>query len=308
MFGISFLRILKAAFQNFWRNIWLSLATTIIMSLTLLMISFLYFANVLGVEVLTSIEQKVDLSATFKPEVKIEQITIISDELKSREDVQDVRIVTSDDALAQFRARHADDPFIEESLKELEENPLPASIFVVATEPRFYENINKQLESEKYASYIDKVNFENSKPVIERLIRVMGGIKNVGFIATVVFALLVVLIMFNTIRLAIYSYREEIDIMRLVGASNWYIQGPFILEAIAVALLGVVVCNVLLFPFLNAAGPHIRSFFFSSGATQFDIYTYALSHWLTIIGIQSGLAVFLAAVSSMIAIRRYLRN
>lgn len=308
MFGISFVRVLKASCQNFWRNIWLSLATTIIMSLTLLMISFLYFANVLGVEVLTSIEQKVDLSATFKADVTSEQIKIIADELKSREDVQDVRIVTSEEALAQFRARHADDPFIEESLKELEENPLPASIFVVATEPRFYENINKQLESEKYAPYIDKVNFENSKPVIERLIRVMGGIKNVGFIATVVFALLVVLIMFNTIRLAIYSYREEIDIMRLVGASNWYIQGPFILEAMAVALLGVVVCNVLLFPFLNAAGPQIQSFFFSSGATQFDIYQYAISHVLTIIGIQAGLAVFLAAVSSMIAIRRYLRK
>lgn len=270
------------------------------------MMSFLYFANIVGGEILTTIEQKVDLSATFKPEVKIEQIRAMAKEFETRQDVAEVRVVTSEEALQLFRQRHADDQFIEESLKELEDNPLPASIFVVATEPRFYQNIAVQLESEKYDPYVEKVNFEDSKPVIDRLIRVIGGVKNAGIIGTSVFAILVVLIMFNTIRLAIYSFREEIDIMRLVGASNWFIQGPFIMEAICVALLGVVVCNVLLFPFLQATGPQIRSFFFEG--SQFDIYKFALQNWLTLIGIQAGLAVFLAAISSMVAIRRYLRK
>lgn len=278
------------------------------MSLTLLMMSFLYFANVLGVELISAIEQKVDLSASFQAETTDDQIRVLAQDFKAREDVEDVRIVTSEDALTLFRQRHADDPFIEESLKELEANPLPASVFIVATEPRFYQNIAAQLQSEKYAPYIEKVNFENSKPVIERLIRVMSGVKNAGLIATVIFAVLVVLIMFNTIRLAIYSFREEIDIMRLVGASNWFIQGPFLVEAILVALLGVVICNIILFPFLNAAGPQIRSFFFSGMTTQFDIYQYAVANWLTLIGIQAGLAIFLAALSSMVAIRRYLRK
>ncbi|MBI3335080.1 MAG: ABC transporter permease [Candidatus Portnoybacteria bacterium] len=308
MIGISFWRVFKSAMQNFWRNIWLSVATTVIMSLTLLMMSFLYFANILGAEVIRSIEQKVDLSAVFKPEASDQQIKILAQEFESRQDVETVRIVSSDDALALFRERHADDPFIEESLKELEENPLPASIFIVATEPRFYQNIATQLQSEKYSPFIESVNFENSKTVIDRLIKVMTSVKNAGFIATVIFAVLVVLIMFNTIRLAIYSFREEIDIMRLVGASNWFIQGPFLIEAIVVALLGVVICNIVLFPFLSAAEPQIRTFFFSSNGGQFNIYDYAVANWPTLIGIQAGLAVFLAGLSSMIAIRRYLRK
>ena len=308
MIGISFWRVLKSAFQNFWRNIWLSIATTVIMSLTLLMMSFLYFANVLGGEVLNSIEQKVDLSAVFKPSTTEQQILAVAQEIKSRQDVKDVRIVSSEDALTLFRQRHADDPFSEESLKELESNPLPASMFIVATEPRFYQNITTQLQAEKYTPYIESVNFENSKTVIDRLIRVMASVKNAGFIATGVFALLVVLIMFNTIRLAIYSFREEIDIMRLVGASNWFIQGPFLIEAIVVALLGVVVCNIILFPFLRAAEPQIRMFFFSSNTTQFNIFDHALENIFTLIGIQAALAVFLAGVSSLVAIRRYLRR
>ncbi len=308
MIGISFWRVFKSAMQNFWRNIWLSIATTVIMSLTLLMMSFLYFANILGAQVLTSIEQKVDLSAVFKPEATDQQIKVLAQELEARQDVDSVRIVTSEDALTLFRQRHADDPFIEESLKELESNPLPASIFIIATEPRFYQNIAAQLQSEKYTPFIETVNFEDSKAVIDRLIKVMTSVKNAGFVATTIFAALVVLIMFNTIRLAIYSFREEIDIMRLVGASNWFIQGPFLIEAIMVALLGVVICNIILFPFLSAAEPQIRTFFFSSNTAQFNIYDYAVSNWVTLIGIQAGLAVFLAGLSSMIAIRRYLRK
>jgi cell division transport system permease protein len=308
MIGISFWRVFKAAFQNFWRNIWLSIATTVIMSLTLLMVSFLYFANVLGAQVLTTIEQKVDLSANFKTEATSDQIQSIAQAMQSRDDVTSVKIVTSDDALQLFKSRHASDPFIADSLKELQKNPLPASIFIVAKEPRFYANIAAELSSDKYSQFIDKVNFDNSKPVIDRLIRVMSGIKNAGAIATALFAILVVLIMFNTIRLAIYSFREEIDIMRLVGASNWFIQGPFLIEAIVVAILGVVVCNIILFPFLDALSPQIQSFFFSDAANKFDIYQYALSNWAIVLAIQAGLAVGLAFLSSLVAIRRYLKR
>lgn len=308
MVGISFVRVLKTAFQNFWRNIWLSIATTVIMSLTLLMMSFLYFANILGAQILQTIEQKVDLSAVFKPDITTDQIQVVAQELKARNDVQDIRIVTSDDALNLFRQQHADEPLIEESLKELEKNPLPASIFVTAKDPRFYESISKNLQADKFSAYIEKVNFEKSRPVIDKLISVMSGVKNIAVIATALFAVLVVLIMFNTIRLAIYSFREEIDIMRLVGASNWFIQGPFLVEAIVVALLGVLVCNIVLFPFLNATSPQIQSFFFSGSAYKFDIYNYAVENSLKLIGMQAALAVGLAFFSSLFAIRRYLRK
>lgn len=308
MIGISFLRILRTAMQNLLRNVWLTVATTIIMVITLLMMSFLYFANVFGAQVLQNIEDKVDLSVTFKENVQGQYIEAIAQEIKSRQDVQAVRIVTSEQALAHFRARHQDDPLIEESLQELEENPLPANIYIVATEPRFYQNIAKQLEAEKYIPFIERVNFESSRGVIEKLIGLITSVKNVGLIITITFAVLVVLIMFNTVRLAIYSFREEIDIMRLVGASRWFIQGPFVIEAMLVGLIAVGLASALVYPALHAASPQLQRFFFDASQTQFSLYRYAVTHALTVIGLQVLLAVGLAMFSSLIAVRRYLRD
>ncbi|MEK7557326.1 MAG: FtsX-like permease family protein, partial [Patescibacteria group bacterium] len=108
-------------------------------------------------------------------------------------------------------------------------------------------------------------------------------------------------------RLAIYSFREEIDIMRLVGASNWFIRGPFVIEAMFVALLAVAASSAIMYPVLNAIGPRLQDFFFSD-TVQFDVFEYAVQSWPTIVGLQIAAAVGLATFSSVIAIRRYLRK
>lgn len=308
MIGISLWRVIQSALKNFWRNIWLSVATTVIMTITLLMIAFLYFMSILGNQVLVSIEDKVDLLVTFKPNVQEQYINAVADEIRTRDDVKNVTVTTSDQALAAFHEQHKDDPLIEESIKQLGDNPLPASLSVIATEPRFYENIAKQLESEKYTPYIEKVHFDNSKLVIDRLISVMSSIKNGGLVVAVTFAVLVVLIMFNTIRLAIYSFREEIDIMRLVGASRWFIQGPFIIEAMFVAFVAVILSTIIIYPSLKAVAPELQRFFFDTHDTPFNIYDYAVSHWLAILGLQVAISMGLAIISSWIAVRRYLRD
>ncbi|MEX0649970.1 MAG: permease-like cell division protein FtsX [Candidatus Andersenbacteria bacterium] len=307
MVGISFFRVLRNALRNFRRNIWLSIATTVIMTLTLLMMSFLYFLNVLSAEVLRGIEQKVDLSVVFKEDVSDSQIQTLSDDIRARGDVEEVRIVGSEEALEIFRQRHADEPFIEDALRELEANPLPPSMFIVATEPRFFQTIASALQSEKYAPYFEQINYEDSKPVIERLIIFTTGIRNVALVTTAVLAGLVIMIMFNTIRLAIYSFREEIDIMRLVGASNWFIRGPFVIEAMLVAVLSVSIATLVVYPSLQGISPQIGRFFFSGQAVPFDVYSYAVSNWMNVVGLQAAVAIFLAVFSSMIAIRRYLR-
>ncbi len=307
MIGISFARVLRNALRNFRRNVWLSIATTVIMTLTLLTISFLYAVNVLGVHVLATIEQKVDIAVIFKDKTTTTQIETIKKDIELRSDVESTRLITAEQAREDFRRRHADDPYIEEALRELEVNPLPSSMFIVAKDPRFYETINSSLQSEKYAPFIDKVNFQNSKAVIEKMIHIMDVVKNAGLIITATFSLLVILIMFNTIRLAIYSFREEIDIMRLVGASRWYIQGPFLVESVLVAVVSVFISTTILYISLNAMAPQINQFFFAGQNTTFDIYSYFVEHWAQAIGIQFGAAVLLAVVSSYIAVRRYLR-
>lgn len=308
MIGISFWRVLRAAGQNFWRNIWLSLATTAIMVMTLLMISFLYFANVFGNEVLENIQKKVDLSVNFKPEVTMEYVTSLAAEIESREDVESTRIVSREEALRNFRELHKDDGLVEESLGELEDNPLSDSMNIVATDPRFYKDIAKQLQSEKYSQFIEKVNYEDSRLVIDKLINIIGTTKQVSLFVTLGFAVLAALIMFNTVRLAIYSFREEIDIMRLVGASRWFIQGPFLIESVLVALIAIGISTTILYIALQGISNPMERFFFDQSGEQFNIYTYATRNWLKIIGLQILTGVGLAVVSSFIGIRRYLRD
>lgn len=308
MVGISIWRIIRTALQNFWRNVWLSIATTIIMTITLMMISLLYFANVFGSAVLRNIEQKVDLSVTFRDEASSEQIAAVVRDTERRSDVATVEVITSEQALELFKMRNQDKSFIEEALQELETNPLPTNMFVTATEPRFYQNIARHLSAERFSSVIAEVNYEDSRAVIDRLITVISAVKNIGFTATIVFAGLVLLIMFNTVRLAIYSFREEIDIMRLVGASRWFIRGPFILESVFVALIAVIVSMSLIYPALRATAPHLQSFFFDNQLTApFNLYDFAVKHWLKVVGLQAALAISLATISSFIAIQRYLR-
>jgi cell division transport system permease protein len=308
MIGISILRIFRAAWQNFWRNFWLSVATLLIMVITLLMMLLLYSANVFGGEVLRSIERKIDLSTTFQETATEEEVTALAREIGGREDVEEVRIISSSEALKLFRERHQDNPFIEESLKELEENPLPSSMFIIATEPRFYQNIARQLEAEKYSSIVDEVNFKDTQPVIDKLIGLISTFKQIGLIVTIAFAFLAMLIMFNTVRLAIYSFREEIDIMRLVGASHWFIRGPFVIESIMIALIAVLIASAIVYPTINTLSPTLERIFFDQGAEPFSLYSYYVSHWPTVIGLQLSLAVGLAVISSWIGIRRYLRD
>ncbi len=308
MIGVSFWRVMRSGVLNFWRNIWLSVATTAIMIITLLMMSFLYFSNVFGGQVLRTIEQKVDVSVSFKENVQDEYIQAIGEELRARPDVETVTVITSEEALRIFKERHADEPLIEETLQELENNPLPASLYIVATEPQLYEAIAKSLEADKYSPFIAEVNFESSRGVIDKLISLIDSVKNIGILITVLFATLAALIMFNTVRLAIYSFREEIEIMRLVGASRWFIQGPFLIESIFVAVLAVTITTAILYPLLHAVSPQLQRFFFEASSEQFNVYNYARTHWLTVIGLQLAAAVGLAVVSSYVAIRRYLRN
>lgn len=308
MVGISFWRILRTALQNFFRNIWLAVATTVIMTITLVMITSLYLLNVFGNELLHSIEQKVDLSITFRDDVTQEQIGAVAREIEARGDVERVQIITSDDALALFKERNQGKPFIEEALRELEANPLPANMFITATEPRFYQAIAQHLESERLSAVVAEVHYEDSRAVIERLISIISTIRSFGFTATLLFAGLVVLIMFNTVRLAIYSFREEIDIMHLVGASRWFIRGPFIFESILVAVVAVILSSVLVYPSLHAISPQLQGFFFDNASgTSFDLYQFAVDRWDRVIGLQALFGIGLATVSSWIALQRYLK-
>ena len=309
MIGTAALRVLRGALRNFWRNIWLSLATTMIMTMTLLIVLFLYFANVFGAEALKSIQQKFDLTLEFRSGVTQEQINQVARTVEARSDVASMQIVTSEEAAEIFRRNNADNPLIAESLELLDENPLPATMYIVATDPKYYRAIANELSGGGVSEAVAAVRYEDTREAIDKLIVLIDSVKNVGLVVTIIFVVLVVLIMFNTVRLAIYSFREEIDIMHLVGASGWFIRGPFVLEAVLVSLIAVVLATLVMYPLLRyAAGPP-SNFFFTGIVLQtpFDLYRYATEHWLQLLMLQVAVAIGLATISSLIALQRYLR-
>jgi len=295
-------RIIKYGFQSFWRNGLLSSATVAIMTLTLLLCSGLIIFGNAGNAVLHNLESKIDVSVYFKTNVSENHILAIKKNIEQLDEVASVEYISQDDALAAFKERHKDDPVIIQSLEELGYNPLSASLNIRAKNPRNYEGIANYLEKEIPSEFIDKINYSQNQVIIDRLNKIISTFRTGGFIAIGVLALIAFLITFNTIRLAIYSNRESIGIMRLVGAPSSLIRGPYVVEAFIIALASSILSMLILIPILYSVAPSLNNFI-----PEFNVIDYFWGHFFYLFGIQFLVGLVLAILSSIIAIRRYLR-
>lgn len=300
---ISFLRIVKTGFTNLRRNIWLALASTLIMIITLIILSVLSLLFVITSSSVNTIQERVDISAYFKTGLAESQIQSIKRDIEADLRVKEVHYVSADEALQEFKAKHSKDQLLIESVGELNENPLPATLQIKAYNLEDYPAIADSLNQEKYKAAIEKVNFEDNRIIIERLNTLLRFIITFGLVLMVVFSLIAILVIFNTIALTIYNRREEVEIMRLVGATNWYIRGPFIVEALAYSVIGTIVTSLLLFPIYQSMLPKISAYLTPSG----DIFTGSISTFFMIVLVQLIIAFTLSIISSLLAIRRYLR-
>jgi len=299
----GFKRIIKWAFKNFWRNGWLSTATVSIMTLTLLVITVLLMVNIVANVVLENLEKKIDISVYFKLETLEEEILGVKSQLEELEEVDSVSYISQEEALIKFKEKHKDNPILLQSLEELEINPLEASLNIKAKETSQYASINQFLESVYYQDVIDKVNYMQNKEVIDKLSEIILDVKTAGLGLTILLALIVFLVTFNSIRLAIYSSREEIGVMRLVGASNWFIRGPFIVEGIFYGIIATIVTLAILYPIFYFLSPKISGFLPIG-----DIFAYFQANLLSFLVLLLGIGIILGGFSSLIAVRKYLKR
>ncbi len=298
----NFNRMIKFGWQNFKRNSYLSMATTGILALTLLLFTGLLTFNFLSSSVLADLEDKVDVTAYFNDEATEVDILAVGEELKEIDTVKSVIYVSKEEALDKFKERHKNDELIQESLSELDDNPLQASLNIKAIDPSHYEGIVEELEASFLSSAIDKINFYENRGVIEKVQKISDGVGRWGLITVVMLGLIAVLVAFNTIRLTIYSQRQEIEIMRLVGAENRQIRGPHILEGVLYGFFGGVIALAIFYPTISIVSPKIGAF-----APNIDLLGYFGTYALQISGMVIGLGVTLGVISSYIAIRRYLK-
>ncbi len=295
-------RVIKAGVLSFWRNRWVSSATISVMMLALGLITSLVLASVVAGSLLKTLEEKVDISVYFKLETSENEIIKVKQELENLDDVKTVEYVSRQEALARFEAEHQNNPLIVKSLEELGENPLEASLNVKAKLIDDYSSIAAFLESPRFSSLIDTVNYRQNQKVIERLSHIINVVRRSGLAAVLVLVLVAVLVTFNTIRLTIYSMREEIGVMRLVGASSWYIRGPFIVEGVVHGLIASVLTIILFFPLVIFLSPKVQGFL-----TGINIADYFKENFWQLFFLQTAVGIFLGVISSIIAMRRYLK-
>lgn len=298
----SFKRIFQAGWTNFKRNRYISIGTTGVMVLVLVLFSGLMMVNFLSSQIVANLQDKVDVSAYFKSDISEDDVLNIKNDLESMANVKKVEYVSAEVALAEFKERHAGDATIRESLAELDFNPLQASLNIKAQDPSQFASIVQFLEANKFRSVIDKINYYENEKVIGRLQSISKGIQNWGFLMTMVLAAIAVLVTFNTIRLTIYNQRQEIEIMKLVGGSNWHIKAPYLVEGGLYGAFAATVTAVIFYPTLFLISPKIESLM-----PGVSLISYFLSNIFQFSVLILFVGVSLGVVSSMVAIRRFLK-
>ncbi len=297
-------RAIRWGLVHFWRNVWLSLAATGVLLLTLAMLALLLIGTGVGRESLRAIEEKVDITVFMADTASDAAILALKADLDGREDVASVQYITKEQALATFQERNRANLFIEQALQELGENPLQASLVIQATDPSQYFVIAEALKSPKYLPYVSKVTADDNRDVIRRLTSWVNTGRRIGLALTLTLAVIAILVTFNTIRLAIYSYRGEIEIMHLVGASPWSIKGPFLIEGVLSGTIAAVLTLVFFFTFSRALSQRLSDFVASG---QFDLARWTLENAFGISVFFLAAGVFLSVASSWVAVRRYAR-
>lgn len=298
-------RIIKSGFINFWRSGVVSLSSVIVLTITLFVIGGLLLAQVFLAASLDEIRAKVDISVSFQPDASEEEVLVFKKELTTLPEVKAVVYRSREEEFNDFKERNRDNALIMQSLEEVG-NPLGARLNVEATDPSRYENIVAFLKNDSALSAGDRniiyqINFK--KASVDALTAIINTTQRVSFALALLFLFISLVVTFNTVSLAIYISREEISVMRLVGANNRYIRGPFIIEGVIAGLFASLLALFLLYP----AAIWVRNA--TAGvAGNINLVIYYLEHFssIALIILLSGLLI--SVLASVLAIRKHLRN
>lgn len=300
---VSLLRGIKFAFQDFGRNIWLSLATIGMLVVTLLIINIFLSVRWLAQQAILTVENKLDISVFFHPEVAASDIVLARDELSALPQVSSLRLLSKEERIQQFQKQYQDDTVISQTLEEIQGNPFGAVLIVRARNVEDYSAIINVLKQPRYASLIEETDYKNHQTIIERIAILAQKLQYSVQILGLGFATLTILIILNTIRMTIYTHRNEIKIMKMVGAGNWFIRGPFLLQGILYSVISMAIVGFIWYPILKLVDPYLISFL-GQGASLLPYYLHNL--W-KLGGIQFLSILLFTMAGAGFAIGRYLK-
>lgn len=301
--SISFLRIIKTGFVNFLRNRWLSATATIVMVITLVIFSILFLLFGVTSYSVSTIRERVDVSVYLKKGLVEDRIMALKTQLQADPQIKEVDYVSAEQALADFKQKHVSSDNIIQAVNELDENPLLATLHIKANNLDDYPKISEKLAGPQYQGVVEKVNFNDNREVIDRLNRILKIIVGAGLGLTGIFSIIAILVIFNALALTIYNRKEEVEIMRLVGATNWYIRGPFLTEAVIYSFFSTIITGFLLIPIFRSFLPKIGQFV----NPQVSLFNQNIFNYWYLLLILLLLSLILSTFSTLLAIRKYLK-
>lgn len=294
-------RSAKLGWTSFTRDGGVMATTIFILVLTILLVSSIFLLKEVSNILITDLEEKVDISVYFKEETTEDNILGIKEEIDQISATKEVKYISQEQALEIFIERHKGDYVLMQSLEEIGANPFLASLNIKAGGVDEYEEIAGFLENSDFNNEIEKIDYYQRRSVIERIFALTENFKNIGLIFSLVLVFLSFIVVLNTTRLAIYNLREEINVQKLVGASNWFVRGPFLFQGIIAGFLAFLIASIIFSLTCNIFSPKIQILF-----SDINIWQYFADNIFVIILIQFSTGIGLGIISSSIAIRKYL--
>ena len=296
-------RVIYFAFTDFYRNKGISIAAIFVLTVTTLLITGIFFVHGMSNYLIDQIQNKIDIAAYFKADTQEEDILNVKNELlQEAEDVKKIQYISREDALENFIAKHGDSDVFSRALSEVGDNPFLPSLNITTGTTAQYEEISQILNQEKFNNLIEKVDFSEKKGTIEKVFSVTSSINRFGLGVAIILILFAMLVVFNTMKLVIDSSKDEINTMRIVGASNWLVRVPFIIEG---GIFGGISF------FLSFLVTILLVYLLHSGLAimipGFSLFGYFMNNLWLVILIQIGFGVGLGVISSYIVVRKYLK-
>ncbi len=302
----SIIRIIKFALQGFFRNFWLSLVTITMMLMAVLSVTLMLTMDYVKSATIQGVEQKIDILITLKPSVTPEEVDKFVADLENMAEVKKTNIITPE----QNREMFANSNLNSRAKKALEvfgenENPFAYSVAIQAYNLEQYPVITKFIDQEKYNNLVEDKSFNDYQAFIDKINDLSRNVNKYSWYIIGIFIFISVIVIFNTIRISIYSRKDEIMIMKLVGATNWFIRAPFLLEGVFYALAAVLIMLAIVYTVASLFQPLLNNYFQSSQVIDIGGY-FRNNFWLIFGGQFLALAV-LNILSTALAVRKYLK-
>lgn len=303
---ITFTRIINTGLVNFVRNAWLAIAAMAVMIITLLIVLFSVITNATFSNTISQITDKIDVSVYLKDSAEQAQVNSLLSDLHKLPNVKQVTYLTKDQALTRYKDQNANNPQLLSAINATD-NPIPATILVKPKDLNKINDIQSTLTNRHYSDVIDQISYQGDrKAAIDKIAHATDILRRAGIVAVVVFAVISVLIIFNTIQMAIFNRRDELTIMRLLGATTWYIRGPFVVETIVYGIISALISVLVIHLAFVASSSALQAT--SLGLLDINYAArYFSAHFWLLLTVQLALGILIGAVSSIVATRRYLK-